>query len=157
MESIIQLINNERQNSDLENTLDVQDMLLQTHGTSYLQNKTLQMVCTELMNIINQTFPQLIQSNISIISKLAEYRYIENICDLHKGKHIRWIRLNMDDSPKLTNGGIVTDIKFNDNGIHVQCKSNNHRFIQYKFDDCLTFQKLSDDELMILNFVGMCS
>jgi hypothetical protein len=157
MESLIQLINQERQNADHENTIDIQYILSQAHGIDYLQNKTMQIVCDELMNIINQTFPRLIQSNHSIISKLTEYRFVENICDLHKGKHIRWIRLNRDESPKLTNGGIVTDIKFNDNGTHVQCKSNTNRFIQYKYDDCLTFQKLSEDELMILSITGICS
>jgi len=155
MESIKQQIQRERQNPNLENTLDIQKLLEKSNGTSYLQNKTLDGICKEVMDMVNNTFPQTIHSNISMIYKLSEYRFVENICDLHKGKHIRWIRLSYAESPKLTNGGIVTDIKFNDNGIHVLCKSNNHRFIQYKFDDCLTFQKLNDDELMILNFCGL--
>jgi hypothetical protein len=61
---------------------------------------------------------------------------------------VRWLRLASE--PKLTNGGIVADIKFMDNGTHVLCKNVLGRFIQYKFDDCMTFQKLSVDEQLIL-------
>ena len=40
-------------------------------------------------------------------------------------------------------------VKFLDNGTHILCK-NGFRFIQYKFDECITFQKLTNDEVMIL-------
>ena len=87
-------------------------------------------------------------------SKLVEYRFIDKIFQLQKGKHIRWIRKQTQStkhsvSPILTNGGIVMDIKFTNNGISILCKNKN-RFIQYNFDDCLTYQKLSPDELMIV-------
>jgi ABC-type molybdate transport system ATPase subunit len=51
---------------------------------------------------------------------------------------------------KLTNGGIVTDIKFMNNETHILCMNSQRRFIQYKFDECLTFQKLSVEEQLIL-------
>jgi hypothetical protein len=47
-------------------------------------------------------------------------------------------------------GGIVVDIKFLDNGVHVLCLNNQRRLIQYKFDGSITFQKLSVDEQLIL-------
>jgi hypothetical protein len=87
-------------------------------------------------------------------SKLVEYRFIDKIFQLQKGKHVRWIRKQSQStkhlvSPILTNGGIVMDIKFTNNGISILCK-NKDRFIQYNFDDCLTYQKLSSDELMVV-------
>ena len=69
---------------------------------------------------------------------------MEKVYHVHKGKHIRWLR-----NDKLTNGGIVVDVKFLENGTQILCK-NRQRFIQYKFDDCITFQKLTMDELLIL-------
>ena len=77
-------------------------------------------------------------------NSLLNYRLIDHVYHIHKGKHIRRMRNN-----KLTNGGIVVDIKFLDNGTHILCKNKN-RFIQYRFDDCSTFQKLTPDELLIL-------
>jgi len=87
-------------------------------------------------------------------SKLVEYRFIDQIFQLQKGKHIRWIRKQSQVSkhfitPILTNGGIVMDIKFTNKGVSILCK-NKDRFIQYNFDDCLTYQKLSSDELMVV-------
>jgi len=89
-------------------------------------------------------------------SKLAGYRYVDEIYQLHRGKHIRWIRKHFpttlespNNVPKLTIGGIVVDIKIMDTGVHILCKVGS-RYIQYKFDDCLTYQKLSTDEMMFL-------
>lgn len=81
-------------------------------------------------------------------SKLVEYRFVDKIFQLQKGKHIRWIRKgNLD--PTLTNGGIIMDVKFTNKGVSILCKNKN-RFIQFGFDDCLIFQKLSPDELMLI-------
>ena len=82
-----------------------------------------------------------------ILKKLNGYRFVDEIHELHKGKMVRWIR---NETVKLTNGGIVTDIKFLDNGVHVLCMNNQRRFIQYKYDDCYTFQKMSIEEQLIL-------
>jgi NDP-sugar pyrophosphorylase family protein len=79
--------------------------------------------------------------------KLVGYRIVDDIHELHKGKHIRWIREN---SITLTNGGIVMNIKFLDNGTHVLCMSSGNRFIQFKFDECVIFQKMTLEEQLIM-------
>ena len=44
-------------------------------------------------------------------------------------------------------GGIVTNIKFLDNGTHILIyNTNQKKFIQIKFDDVLLFQKLTFEE-----------
>lgn len=97
------------------------------------------------------------ESNLSndditqLCKKLVEYRYIDQIHMLHKGKHIRWLRVpDINNPPKLTNGGIVMDVKFLDNGMYILCK-NGCRFMQFRFDDCLVFQKMSADEMLVLS------
>lgn len=98
-----------------------------------------------------------------IYSKLAGYRYIDELYQLQRGKHVRWIRIpsinrvvNTLENTQLTLtiGGIVVDIKIMDTGVHVLCK-NGKRYIQYKFDECLTYQKLTTDELMILTAIRL--
>jgi hypothetical protein len=84
----------------------------------------------------------------SFYNKLAGYRVIGNIYELHKGKHIRWIRNNSQD--KITNGAIVSEIKFHDNGTHVLCRTIQNRVFQIKYDECLIFQKLTTGEQLIL-------
>jgi hypothetical protein len=122
------------------------DSLESDGSTDYLERET-------LSSIQKTVYDCLREHDIPYISKygnkLADYRYIEEICHLHKGKNVRWIRKNTDEKT-LTNGGIVVDIKFLDNGMHILIKNNLNRFIQYKFDDCLTFQKLSMGEQLVL-------
>ena len=78
--------------------------------------------------------------------KLAGYRYIEKLCDLEPGKGVRWMR---KDTLKLTNGGILIRIEFGDKQVKILCKNHRH-FFRYAFDDCLSFQKLSVEEQIIL-------
>jgi hypothetical protein len=89
-----------------------------------------------------------------VLNKLMDYRYVDKTGDVIRGKHVRWIRLSkipaISHSP-LTNGGIVTDIKILENVTYILVKNVRNQFIQYKYDDCITFQKLSVDELLLLS------
>lgn len=113
----------------------------------FLENKTLEDIQQEIKNVfIREKIPI-----GDILSKLSDYKYIDKICDIHRGKYIRWIRISNTQTFSLTNGGIVTDIKFLENGIYILVKNARNHFIQYKYDDCITFQKLSIDELLLLS------
>ena len=82
--------------------------------------------------------------------KLKEYRYIDNINDINFGSYIRWINLKNYKDLKLTNGGFICDIKIG-NGIEILCRNNLNILFQLKFDENLIFQKLTNQELVILN------
>ena len=83
-------------------------------------------------------------------AKLKDYRYVNNINDLNYGSYIRWINLTKHDILSLTNGGIVCDIKIN-NGIEILCRNTYNNFFQLKFDENLIFQKLTNQEKIILH------
>jgi hypothetical protein len=151
MNSLLEEIQNQRNNPELTNTLDIQHILAQSHETHYLKDKTVATISVEITENIRAAFPDITELEINrLLDKLSDFRFVENVCDLHKGVQVRWIRLT-HDSHKLTNGGIVMDVKFTDSGVQVLCKSKNNRFIQYKIDECLTFQKLNQEEIMILH------
>jgi hypothetical protein len=82
---------------------------------------------------------------------LKEYRYIDELPDLQYGSYTRWISLKDPDKIRLTNGGIVCDTKLDDDGISVVCKNNMHRFFQFRMSECLIFQKLTDQEKVLLS------
>jgi hypothetical protein len=88
----------------------------------------------------------------SIMNSLREYKYIDEIPDLDYGHYIRWIPLKDPTNIKLTNGGILCDIKVNDQ-VSLLCKNRTNRFFQIKLDECLVFQKLSEQEKIILNVI----
>ena len=140
-----QLIENERDNPELQSQLNIDAILeaAENVDNNYLGDHSLQSISEEIVECLKE---QNINNEIleKYCNSLLQYRYIDQIHQIHKGKHIRWIR-----NQKLTNGGIVVDVKFLDNGTHILCK-NKSRFIQYKFDECMTFQKLTSDEQLIL-------
>lgn len=82
--------------------------------------------------------------------KLKNYRYVDDLTNIQYGRYIRWISLKNPENIKLVNGGIVCDIKLLKSGIHIFCKAMNRYLIQIKLDENLVFQKLTDQEEVIL-------
>ena len=78
----------------------------------------------------------------------GKYRYINEIHHLRPGAYVRWLR---EGSSLLTVGGRVATVRPNDNGsMLVACRCGPGRVVQYNFNNALTFQKLSEDELIVL-------
>ena len=118
-----QLIQNEKNNSDLQNTLNIDEILeaAQHVDREYIEHHSLKTISEEIFDCLQEINME--RDNINKYCRsLLQYKYIEYVHHIHKGKHIRWIR-----NGKLTNGGIVVDIKFLNNGTHILCK-NYHRF-----------------------------
>ena len=87
-------------------------------------------------------------------TKLKDYRYVDNLDDINYGCYIRWIKIKDPGNIKITNGGIICDMKIRDNGkTHIICKNNMNRFFQIKFDEVIIFQKMSQQENVILTVV----
>jgi hypothetical protein len=120
----------------------------------HLENHTLNSIQRDMVNImrIEHIHPN---DNLLFQEKLNGYRYVGDICDLFRGRHIRWIRLFETNGirvvkPTLTNGGIVTDIQFRVNGIYIQCKNTRNQFMLFPLDSCIVFQKLTAEECLVL-------
>ena len=112
----------------------------------YLENKTL--------DIVNQEKQETLSTYTNIdkekwLTSLSMYRYVEDLQALRLGYHIRWIREKPSGVFTLTNGGIFVRINFTDSGTYIVCK-NYGKFMQYKLDECHTFQKISAEEWLIL-------
>jgi len=82
--------------------------------------------------------------------KLKDYRYVDDLTDLQYGRYIRWINLNNPEKLDLTRGGMIIDIKILTNGIHIVCKNTYNQRFQIKLDECYIFQKLTDQEKILL-------
>jgi hypothetical protein len=84
-------------------------------------------------------------------NKLKEYKYVDDLTTIQYGRYIRWINLNDPTNIKLTTGAIIIDIKILEDGIHLVCKNFRNRKFQIKIDECFIFQKLTDQEKVILS------
>ena len=82
---------------------------------------------------------------------LKLYRLVDNIDDLRYGSYIRWILLKDPANIKLTNGGVVCDMKAIKDDIHIKCKNRINYMFQVKMNEAHIFQKLSEQEQVILS------
>ena len=81
---------------------------------------------------------------------LKFYRYVDELQELTIGAYIRWINLINPANIKLTNGGVICDIKI-DNDITILCRNRLNMMFQLNFSLCLIFQKLTDQEKVLLS------
>jgi len=117
-------------------------------------NEGIQKYNTSLIKQIKNDYLQKLQlprdTLLEYHKKLKDYRYVDDLSDIQYGRYIRWINLNDPENLKLTTGGLIIDIKILANGIHVICKNNKNQRFQIKIDECFIFQKITDQEKIIL-------
>ena len=149
---INKLFENAMNDPALLSSLDINKLLdsLENDKNDYLENKTIESVTKEIYNKVNELdIP--VEQKKHYCHLLSEYRLVNDIHELHKGKQIKWIR---PSNKKLIGGGIVLNIKFLDNGTHVLVKNQANVFIQIKMDDVWIFQKMTMQEQLILLSYG---
>ena len=146
---ISKLMEDAREDPDLFSKIDVDALLIELESAKndFLEGHTFDSIAKDLVDSMkNESITRPCINEFS--QKLTGYRFVGELHVLHKGKYVRWIRKS--DKTKLMRGGVVVDIKFGNEGVNVLCRSPSGRFIQYRFDLCLTYQKLTDDEQLIL-------
>lgn len=124
---------------------------------SYIDNENnesiLNMTSTKIKNNKNFIFDELpisFKYRNELKKKLKNYRYIDEIDELHIGTYIRWIKVkDTENDLKLTNGGILLDVLF-ENNIYLQLKNNLNKIFKINFNENFIFQKLTNQEIVIL-------
>jgi hypothetical protein len=70
---------------------------------------------------------------------------------LQVGRYIRWIPLNAETAEiKLTKGAVLVNTFLNNDGACLVCRNTYRRPIIVKFDKVLIFQKLSEQEEILI-------
>ena len=85
------------------------------------------------------------------MNKLKTYKYIDEMNELKYGAYLRWIPITDPEDLPLKKGGILCDIKIADIGVIVVCKGFMNKHFQIKMDENLIFQKLTDQEMVLLS------
>jgi uncharacterized protein YaiL (DUF2058 family) len=88
---------------------------------------------------------------VEFMNKLKNYRFVDELQDIHYGSYVRWIKINNLDEIKLSNGGIIIDIKIYDDGCQIICKNMFNKIMQVKLNEAMIFQKITDQEYVILS------
>ena len=76
--------------------------------------------------------------------ELKNYKLVHEIDKLRYGSYIRWMK-----DKKLYKGMIICDIVIGDDGVNIKGKTFTNQFITIKIDDCIIFQKMTKEEVII--------
>ena len=90
---------------------------------------------------------------LNVLKKLDNYKYVDEMNDLKYGTYIRWIPIEDVKRINLLKGAIFCEMKITDDGVFLICKNfgYNRRHFQISMDKNLLFQKLSEQELVLLS------
>jgi hypothetical protein len=89
-----------------------------------------------------------------LLKKLKDYQFIDEYPQLIEGRYIRWINITNPDHIMLATGGILCEIKINDSIVLIM-KNKNNVFFQIKLDETLVFQRLTNQEKIILYAIDL--
>ncbi len=139
--------------SDLSK-IDPDDLLkgLTNTKNNYLLNKTTDIIEEEKRIILETHFnsiPDGKQKINDFMNRLREYRLVDEVDTLHIGKQTRWIS-TIKENPTITNGGILVNIVFGDDGILLRIQLWSKSIIQIRMDENIVFQKISYGEQLVL-------
>lgn len=116
---------------------------------SYINNKLNKNILTDLHLSRREM--------VDMLKKLENYKYVEEVDDLKYGAFIRWIPLTDPDNLPLHYTGMICEVKFTDEGTIISCKNFMHRHYTIKMDECLIFQKFTNEEKLMMEMVGELS
>lgn len=138
--------------------IDVQKLLkaVDNANNSVVLNQSRQEIM-ERKNDILQQLGLKGKTLTEVHKKLKDYRYVDNLDALDFGAFVRWIDIRDPEDVYITNGGLVCDMIPTDDDVTIKCKNMYNRFFQFDFNKSLVFQKLSQQERIILAAMGMLS
>jgi hypothetical protein len=89
---------------------------------------------------------------LELLQKLNNYKYVDEMNDLKYGAHIRWVPLEDPEKIHLKSGAMFCEMKIKEDGVYCVCKNYGFksRYFQLSFDKYLIFQKLTEQELVLL-------
>jgi hypothetical protein len=93
------------------------------------------------------------EHTIQFFNKLKDYKYVDEMNDLKYGTYLRWIPIDEPTNIHLTRGALFCEMKITDDGVFCVCKNMGFpvRHFQISMDKNLIFQKLTDQELVLLS------
>jgi len=134
--------------------MDVNKLLKALDDTSNegLLNFTTEKIKEMNLNILKELALSKVET-LELFKKLNGYKYVDEMNELKYGTYLRWISVKDQNNIYLTRGALFCEVNITDNGVNIVCKNmgTGCRHFQIKMDECLLFQKLTQQELVLLN------
>ena len=134
--------------------MDINKLLkaLDDDSNETLLNFTTDKIKEMNLNIIKELhLPR--KDTLDIMNKLRDYKYVDEMNELKYGAYIRWIPIEDPTNIHLTKGALFCEMKITDDGVFCVCKNYGYtqRHFQLSMDKNLIFQRLTDQELVLLS------
>jgi hypothetical protein len=130
---------------------------LEDESNEHLLNVT----SKELIEMIFRVLKELSldkEERMRMMKMLKGYRYIDDMSELKYGAYIRWIPIENPREIEMKRGAIFCDVKIMDNGVYLVCKNyRSTKHFQIKLDECLVFQKLTEQERVLISVMDHLS
>lgn len=117
-----------------------------------LMNFTTQQLREMILKILKELqLPR--NETLDLMKKLKYYKYVDEMKDLKYGTYLRWIPIDDPEDIQLTKGALFCEMKVKEDGVYIICKNYgfNRKHFQIKLDENLIFQKLTEQELVLLS------
>ena len=117
-----------------------------------LMNFTTQQLREMILKILKELqLPR--NETLDLMKKLKYYKYVDEMKDLKYGTYLRWIPIDDPEDIQLTKGALFCEMKVIEDGVYIICKNYgfNRKYFQIKLDENLIFQKLTEQELVLLS------
>lgn len=134
--------------------MDVNKLMkaLDDEGNEHLLNFTTEKIREMTLHILKELHLSK-KETVDMYKKLQHYKYVDEMNELKYGAFIRWIPVDDPENIYLTKGALFCETKITDEGVFCICKNFGYsgRRFQISLDKNLIFQKLTDQELVLLN------
>lgn len=147
------VLNNDIDKKEIKNDLDVDKLLkaLENEKNESLINFNTKKIRELNYNILKELeLPT--ETLLDYMNKLEGYKYIDEMNELKYGTFVRWIPISDPEKIELKKGGILCDVKISDRGVNITVRGLGYykNYVTFLMDECLIFQKLSEQEKIIL-------
>lgn len=134
--------------------MDIQKLLkaLDDESNETLMNFTSDKIKEMNLNVLKELHLSR-KDTLELMSKLKDYKYVDEMNELKYGAYIRWIPIEDPTNIYLTQGALFCEMKITDNGVFCICKNYGFkaRHFNISMDKNLIFQRLTDQELVLLS------
>ena len=127
---------------------------LDDDSNEFLFNYTSKTLMEMILSILKQLeLPK--SETLQLLKKLKGYKFVDEMNDLKYGTYLRWISLVDPKNIELNRGALFCEIKITDDGVFIVCKGFGMypKYFQIKMDECLLFQKLTEQEQILLQAI----
>jgi hypothetical protein len=90
------------------------------------------------------------EEKVELLRKLQGYRYVDEIHELKNGSFLRWLNMSDLDNITLVQGAFFCEFIFTDDNTCMRMRNIRGRYFEVKMDDIILFQKLTQQEKVLL-------